>query len=102
MLAGTLGALLDEHQVRADAGAYLWKPRGQWHTFWNAGDIGLRFIDVLIPGGLEGYFRILSQLLAADGSPEPATIDKLAEEYGIEFDFQQTGRICSEFGLSFG
>jgi mannose-6-phosphate isomerase-like protein (cupin superfamily) len=102
VLAGTLGALLNEHQVLADAGAYLWKPRGQWHTFWNAGETELRFIDVLIPGGLEGYFRILSQLLAADGSPEPAAIDKLAEEYGIEFDFQQTDRICSQFGLSFG
>ena len=102
VFAGTLGALLDEHEVLADAGAYLWKPRGQWHTFWNAGDSELRFIDVLIPGGLEGYFRILSQLLAADGSPEPAAIDRLAEEYGIEFDFQQTGRICSQFGLSFG
>ncbi len=102
VFAGTLGALLDEHQVLADSGAYLWKPRGQWHTFWNAGDSELQFIDVLIPGGLEGHFRILSQLLAADGSPEPAVIDKLGEEYGIEFAFQRTGRICSQFGLSFG
>lgn len=102
VLAGTLGALLDEHQVLAEAGAYLWKPRGHWHTFWNPGDAELLFIDLLIPGGLEGYFRILSQLLSVAGSPEPTVVEDLAEQYGVEFDFQQTARICSQFGLTFG
>jgi quercetin dioxygenase-like cupin family protein len=102
VIAGTLGVLLDEQEVVADAGSYLWKPRGQWHTFWNAGDTDLRFIELLVPGGLEGYFRSLSRLLTAAGSPEPSAVDALAAEYGLEFDFRQTARICARFGLTFG
>jgi len=102
--AGTLGALLDEQEVRAGAGSYLWKPRGQWHTFWNAGDTDLTFIELLIPGGLEGYFRALSRALSrlptGAGAPEPFAVDALAAEYGLEFDFLQTARICDRFGLT--
>jgi quercetin dioxygenase-like cupin family protein len=102
VITGRLGALLGEQEVHADAGSYLWKPRGQWHTFWNAGDTDLQCIELVIPGGLEGCFRALSRLLAAANSPEPSEIDTLAIEYGLEFDFLQTARICTRFGLTFG
>jgi quercetin dioxygenase-like cupin family protein len=102
VLAGTIGAQLGEEVVTAGAGSYVFKPRGQWHTFWNAGDDELRFVELLIPGGFEGYFARLSPLLAAAGAADPAAIQSLAAEYGIEFDFASVTRLCERHGLTFG
>jgi hypothetical protein len=33
------------------------KPRHQWHTFWNAGDTPCEIIEVIAPSGFENYFR---------------------------------------------
>jgi quercetin dioxygenase-like cupin family protein len=101
VLTGTLGAQLGDNVVSAGAGAYVFKPRGQWHTFWNAGDDELRFIELLVPGGFEGYFARLSPLLAAAGGPDPAAIQSLAAEYGIEFDFDSVPLLCERHGLTF-
>jgi quercetin dioxygenase-like cupin family protein len=102
VLAGTIGAQLGEEVVTAGAGSYVFKPRGQWHTFWNAGDDELRFVELLIPGGFEGYFARLSPLLAAAGAADPAAIQSLAAEYGIEFDFASVPVLCERHGLTFG
>jgi mannose-6-phosphate isomerase-like protein (cupin superfamily) len=102
VLEGTIGALLGDAQVAAGPGAYVWKPRDQWHTFWNAGDTELRFIELILPGGFEGYFARLSPLLVNAGAPDPAAIASLAEEYGIEFDFEGVPALCERLGLTFG
>jgi quercetin dioxygenase-like cupin family protein len=101
VLAGRIGALLGDDVVFGEAGAYVWKPRDQWHTFWNAGDTGLRFIELLLPGGFEGYFERLSPMLKAAGGADPAAILALAEEYGIEFNFESIPALCERFGLTF-
>ncbi|MGH8020112.1 MAG: cupin domain-containing protein, partial [Opitutaceae bacterium] len=36
VLKGTPGALLGGDVVTAGPGTWVFKPRGQWHTFWNA------------------------------------------------------------------
>ena len=38
VLEGRMGAQLGEDVVYAEAGDFVFKPRDQWHTFWNAGD----------------------------------------------------------------
>lgn len=101
VLEGRLGALLGVDAVEAGPGSYVLKPRGQWHTFWNAGDTPLRFIELLIPGGFDGYFARLSPLLMAAGGADPAAIESLAEEYGIDFDFNSVPDLCARFGLTF-
>ena len=101
VLTGTIGAQLGQDVVSAGAGSYVLKPRGQWHTFWNAGDEELRFIELLIPGGFEGYFARLSPMLEAAGVPDPAAIQSLAAEYGIEFDFASVPVLCARHGLTF-
>src|SRR5262245_22770036 len=35
VLEGRLGALLGEEIVYGDPGDLIFKPREQWHTFWN-------------------------------------------------------------------
>ena len=38
VLEGRMGALLGDEVVEAGPGDLVFKPRDQWHTFWNAGD----------------------------------------------------------------
>lgn len=102
VLEGRIGALLGDDHVEAGAGAYVLKPRDQWHTFWNPGDTPLRFIEVLLPGGFDDYFRRLSPLLAAAGRADPAAIASLADEFGIHFDFAGTEAVSARFGVTFG
>ena len=59
MLEGRLGALLGDQEVYAQAGDLVFKPRGQWHTFWNPGDTPTRILELIIPAGLEDLFREL-------------------------------------------
>jgi quercetin dioxygenase-like cupin family protein len=102
VLEGELGAQLGDEMVLAGEGCYVFKPRGQWHTFWNAGFTKLRFIELIVPGGFDGYFRRLSPLLAARGGLDPDIIRTLGLEYGIEFDFDSVPDLCERHGLTFG
>lgn len=38
VVKGTLGTMVESEVLTAGPGTWLIKPRGQWHTFWNAGD----------------------------------------------------------------
>jgi mannose-6-phosphate isomerase-like protein (cupin superfamily) len=102
VLDGRLGVLLGDHVVDAEPGSYVYKPRGQWHTLWNAGDEPLRFIELLIPGGVDEYFQQISSMLQAASAPDPAVVRRMAAEYGIEFDFESVPSLCNRFGVTFG
>ena len=62
VLEGRVGALLGEEEVFAEAGDLIFKPRGQWHTFWNAGDEPARILEIISPGGFEQAFREMHAL----------------------------------------
>src|SRR3954454_18198221 len=49
VLEGRMGALLGGEVVTATAGELVFKPRGQWHTFWNAGDEPCRILEIISP-----------------------------------------------------
>ncbi len=50
VLEGRLGAQLGDEVVHAQAGDLVFKPRDQWHTFWNAGDRPCRILEIISPG----------------------------------------------------
>ena len=102
VLDGRLGALLGDHDVVAEQGSYVYKPRGQWHTVWNAGDTPLRFIELLIPGGVDRCFQQISSMLQAASAPDTAVIQRMAWEYGIEFNFSSVPSLCERFAVTFG
>ena len=54
---GPLGALLGDDIVEAGPGDLVYKPRNQWHTFWNAGDEPCRILEIISPAGFERFFR---------------------------------------------
>jgi quercetin dioxygenase-like cupin family protein len=101
VLEGRVGALLGDEVVYGVAGDLIFKPRGQWHTFWNASDEGARILEVISPAGFEGYFEELVDLMQA-GSPEPALLATVAERHGLKVDLESIPRLISEYGLHFG
>ena len=70
VLEGRLGALLGDEVVYADPGEFVFKPRKQWHTFWNAGDTECRILEIISPPGFEHFFDELAELVAQGGSPD--------------------------------
>jgi mannose-6-phosphate isomerase-like protein (cupin superfamily) len=98
VLEGRLAALLGEDEVVAGPGDLVFKPRGQWHTFWNPGDTTTRILEIISPAGLEDLFR---ELGAPGGEFDPATLPALAARYGCEVDFERTAQIVGQHGLTF-
>ena len=96
VLEGRMGALLGDDVVYADAGDLAFKPRDQWHTFWNAGDEPCRILELIAPAGFEHFFRELG----AAGEPTPELMGELSARYGIEFEMESVPRICAEHGLT--
>lgn len=101
VLEGRMGALLGDDVVHAEAGDLVHKPRGQWHTFWNAGDEPCRVLEIICPGGFERYFAELVDAGAA-GPPDPAWLTALGDRYGLELDVASIPALCERFGLTFG
>jgi mannose-6-phosphate isomerase-like protein (cupin superfamily) len=97
VIEGRLGAQLGEEVVEAGPGEAVWKPRGQEHTFWNAGDEPLRFVEIISPAGFENYFRDLAPLLAA-GDREG--VQEVARRYELEIDFSTIPDLAERHGLT--
>jgi mannose-6-phosphate isomerase-like protein (cupin superfamily) len=96
VLKGTLGALLGDEVVTAGPGTWVFKPSGQWHTFWNAGDEPCEIIEIISPGGFENYFR---EVAAAWG--DLSKFAGINAKYDLEMDFETVPQLCARFGLTF-
>jgi mannose-6-phosphate isomerase-like protein (cupin superfamily) len=94
VLEGRVGAIFDGAEVYATVGDFVRKPRGEWHTFWNAGDGPLRILEIITPGGLEELFRRM-------GSPDaaPDLLDEVERSYGCAVDDDQTAALTERHGL---
>ena len=104
VLEGRMGALLGDDTVYAEPGDFVFKPRDQWHTFWNAGDEPCRILEIISPGGFEHFFDELGSAMAAlaDGEPpDPAALGELGARYGLEFKPESVPQLCAEHGLEF-
>jgi mannose-6-phosphate isomerase-like protein (cupin superfamily) len=96
VIKGTLGALLGDEVVVAEAGTWVFKPRKQWHTFWNAADTDCEIIEIISPAGFENYFR---EVASSWGDLEKfAEINK---KYDLQMDFGSVPGLCERFGLTF-
>lgn len=80
-----------------EAGDLIFKPRGQWHTFWNAGGGPARVLEIISPAGLERLFRQFGDA----GLPEPDELAAMAARYGAELDFEGTIPIVERHDLRF-
>jgi len=99
VLEGKVGALLGDDLVLGGHGDLIFKPRGQWHTFWNAGDEPARILELISPAGFERYFREMSEL---PSTAQPADRAAIAVRYELDVESESIARLTQEHGLRFG
>ena len=96
VLEGSVGVWLGGEERVATVGHLVFKPRGQWHTFWNAGDTPARILELISPGGFEQAFRDLDEL---GGELTPEAVAIIGERYSVDIDFEGTGPVVERHGL---
>ena len=101
VLQGRMGALLGDDVVEAGPGDLVHKPRGQWHTFWNAGDEPCRILEIISPAGFEVFFAELDRLGGALKAA-PEALAQLNERYGLEMQPETVPELIERFGLRIG
>ena len=101
VLEGSLGALLGDEVVVGKPGDLIFKPRGQWHTFWNAGDTPARILEIISPAGFEDFFAELDGLGGALQAPPEALAD-LCARYDLHMQPDTVLGLLERFGLVIG
>ena len=101
VLEGRMGALLGDEVVEAGPGDLVYKPRNQWHTFWNAGDEPCRILEIISPAGFELFFQELDAMGGAIKAA-PEELAALGARYGLRFDLDSVPDLLERFGLQIG
>ncbi len=101
VLEGKVGALLGEEVLIGGPGDLIFKPRGQWHTFWNDGDEPANILEIISPAGFERFFEELVDLGGA-AQAEPQALAELCERYELEMDPDSVPGLLERFGLRMG
>ncbi len=84
VLEGEIGFRSGDREAVLGPGGYITKPRGEMHAMWNAGDTPARMIEIISPGGFEGFFRDLVDHTDR-GTPTRDQVVEIAESYGLVF-----------------
>lgn len=101
VIEGRIGVQIGEQVAVAGPGATVFKPRGIPHAFWNEGEEPARVLEMITPGGFEGYFREMSALFAASptGMPDPQRAVALFAKYGLQMDVESIPRLIQAHNL---
>ncbi len=101
VLEGRMGGLLGDDVVEAGPGDLVFKPRNEWHTFWNAGDEPCRILEIIAPAGFEHFFEELVDMGGVlNASPEEMAA--LNDRYGLEMKPETVPGLLERFGLVIG
>jgi mannose-6-phosphate isomerase-like protein (cupin superfamily) len=101
VIEGRMGALLGDEVLEAGPGDLVFKPRDQWHTFWNAGDEPCRILEIIAPAGFEDFFKELDAMGGAIQAP-PEQLAALNERYGLLMQPETVPGLLERFGLQIG
>jgi quercetin dioxygenase-like cupin family protein len=97
VLAGAVGVRIGDQVLSAEQGSWLVKPRGTPHAMWNAASGPATVLEIVAPGGLEGYFEKLAPILADHRTPPEYY--QLAEDYGITIQDDWVGDLEQAYGV---
>ncbi len=100
ILEGRVGALLGDDVVVASQGDLIFKPRDQWHTFWNAGEARARILEIISPAGFERFFDELVDLGGVTHA-DPKVLANLCVRYGLAMDPTSVPGLVERFRLRF-
>jgi gentisate 1,2-dioxygenase len=95
-----LGAILGDDVVFAKPGDLVFKPRNQWHTFWNASDEPASILEIISPAGFERFFSELSDLGGVT-NVEPSALASLCARYALEMKPESVPELLQRFQLRF-
>lgn len=98
VLHGHIGAILGGEEFVAGPGDLIFKPRLEWHTFWNAGDEPAAVLEIISSAGIEELFREMARLTT---EPDPEALASMAARYGCDLDFEATFPVIERHGLRF-
>jgi mannose-6-phosphate isomerase-like protein (cupin superfamily) len=101
VLEGRMGALLGDDVVEAGPGDLVFKPRNQWHTFWNAGDESCRILEIISPAGFERFFEELANMGGVTALA-PEAFAELTARYALEVQPETIPELIERFGLRMG
>ena len=96
ILEGNVWFIAGGEEDVAEVGDLVFKPRGEWHTFFNASDQPARMLELISPGGLEELFRRLGHATPEDD------LAAIISPYACEGDPDATVPIIERYGLTFG
>lgn len=100
VLEGRMGALLGEDVLEAGPGDLVFKPRNEWHTFWNAGEDPCRILEIIAPAGFEGFFAEVVDMGGITNA-DPSVLGQLCERYALEMDPSSIPGLVERFGVRF-
>jgi|SRR5687767_1954444 len=99
VLEGNLSVVQNGEVQTAGIGEYIVKPRGIFHTFWNAGTERIRFIEVISPGNFENYFFEIAPFLQIGRPLQLDKISAIVAKYGLVMDMSAGEEIVRKYGL---
>ena len=101
VLEGRMGALLGDDVLEAGPGDLVHKPRGEWHTFWNAGEETCRILEIISPAGFERFF---AELVAMGGvlQAAPEDVAALCDRYALDMQPETVPGLLERFDLKSG
>ena len=108
VVEGTASILIGDDIVQVEAGGWHLRPRMIKHTFWNASEKPLLFIDMYFNQPFEEYLeRIFHELTAENGFPDGSEAKKnemarLHEKFGLYSPpdaYAQKQEIIKKYGL---
>jgi mannose-6-phosphate isomerase-like protein (cupin superfamily) len=101
VLEGRMGALLGDEVLEAGPGDLVFKPRGQWHTFWNAGEEPARILEIIAPAGFERFFDELVDM-GGVANADPQAVGELCGRYELEMQPESVPGLLERFDLRMG
>jgi quercetin dioxygenase-like cupin family protein len=100
VVAGIVGAQVDDAVVRAEPGATVIVPLGASHTFWNETDTRSEVLEIFTPAGLEGWFRELAEIVSSEAFDLDAIVES-GRRFGTELDFDSIQPLLDSHNLQF-
>jgi oxalate decarboxylase/phosphoglucose isomerase-like protein (cupin superfamily) len=108
VVEGTATVMIGEEIHEVPSGGWNFRPKGIIHSFWNASDSELRFIDFFFNQNFEDYLEELFHKIIPDmikngltpASPEIAErITAIDKKFGITWFHERRKAIVEKYGL---
>lgn len=108
VLEGTATVMIGTEIYEVQAGGWNFRPRGVPHTFWNASDAPLRFVDCFFNQSFEDYLEelfhqiipdMMKQNLTPAAPPIASRIAALDQKFGVTWFHEQRPALIARYGL---